>query len=60
MRMMAPVKIGDTITVTVKVMEKSTTSDPKKGIQVWRYTVSNQRGEKVMQHDYKMMFHLRG
>ncbi len=53
-------KIGDTITVTVEVMEKSTTSDPKKGIQVWRYTVNNQRSEKVMQHDYKMMFHMRG
>jgi len=60
MRMLAPVLIGDTITVAVEVLEQSATSDPKKGVQVWRYTVSNQRGEKVMQHDYKMMFHLRG
>jgi len=60
MRMLAPVKIGDTISVTVEVLEKMPTRDPKKGIQVWRYTVGNQRGEKVMQHDYKLMFHMRG
>ena len=59
MRMLAPVMIDDTITVTVEVIEQSPTSDPKKGIQVWRYTVSNQRDETVMQHDYKMMFHMR-
>ena len=60
MRMLAPVKIGDTISVSVEVLEKSTTSDPKKGIQVWRYSVHNQHGKTVMQHDYKMMFHMRG
>ncbi len=60
MRMLAPVKIGDTISVMVEVVEKTTTSNPRKGIQVWRYTVSNQRGEHVMQHDYKLMFHMRG
>ncbi len=60
MRMFAPVMIGDTITVSVEVIEKSPTSDAKKGIQIWQYSVSNQRGEKVMQHDYKMMFHMRG
>lgn len=60
MSMLAPVKIGDTITVAVEVIEKSPTSDPKKGIQVWQYSVTNQRGKKVMQHDYKMMFHMRG
>lgn len=60
MRMLAPVKIGDTISVAVEVIEKKPTSDPKKGIQVWQYSVSNQRGELVMQHDYKMMFHMRG
>jgi acyl dehydratase len=59
MRMLAPVKIGDTISVSVEVIETKVTSDPRKGIQVWRYTVSNQRGETVMQHDYKMMFHMR-
>lgn len=60
MRMLAPVKIGDTISVVVEVLDARVTSDPKKGIQVWRYTVENQRGETVLQHDYKMMFHMRG
>jgi len=60
MRMLAPVQIGDTITVVVEVIEKIPTSDAKRGIQVWQYSVNNQRDEKVMQHDYKMMFHMRG
>jgi acyl dehydratase len=60
MKMLAPVKIGDTISVTVEVIDTKVTSDPRKGIQVWRYTITNQRGEIVMQHDYKMMFHMRG
>jgi acyl dehydratase len=29
-------------------------------VQVWRYTVRNQRDEDVMAFDYKMMFHMRG
>jgi acyl dehydratase len=60
MRMLAPVKIGDTISVVVEVLDARVTSDPKKGIQVWRYTVENQRGETVLQHDYKFMLHMRG
>ena len=60
MRMLAPVKIGDTVHVHVDVKEKTTTSNPKRGVQMWRYTVINQRDEKVMELDYKMMFHMRG
>ena len=60
MRMQAPVKIGDTITVVVEVKEQKPTSNPKKGVQTWRYTVHNQRGEAVMTFDYQMMFHMRG
>ena len=60
LRMTAPVKIGDTITVTVEVKEQKPTSNPKKGVQTWLYTVLNQRDEKVMTFDYKMMFHMRG
>lgn len=60
LRMTAPVKIGDTITVTVEVKEHKPTSNPKKGVQTWLYTVLNQRDEKVMTFDYKMMFHMRG
>ncbi|HLF31731.1 MAG TPA: MaoC/PaaZ C-terminal domain-containing protein [Xanthomonadales bacterium] len=60
LRMLAPVRIGDTVKVAVEILEKVATSNPHKGIQVWRYTVTNQRGESVMQHDYRMMFHMRG
>ncbi|MCF8470466.1 MAG: MaoC family dehydratase N-terminal domain-containing protein [Parvibaculum sp.] len=60
MRMKAPVKIGDTVRVTIEVKEQKPTSNPKKGIQTWRYTVKNQRQEDVLSFDYKMMFHMRG
>ncbi len=59
MKMLAPVKMGDTVTVFVEVIDKKPTSKPDKGIQVWRYTVKNQRSESVMVFDYKMMFHMR-
>lgn len=59
MKMLAPVKIGDTITVVVEVIDKRPTRNPQKGIQVWRYTVKNQRQESVMVFDYTMMFHMR-
>jgi itaconyl-CoA hydratase len=59
MQMLAPVRIGDTVTVIVEVIDKKPTSKPDKGIQVWRYTVKNQRAESVMVFDYKMMFHMR-
>jgi len=59
LKMLAPVFIGDTITVIVEVMEKKPTSKPDKGVQTWRYSVKNQRGETVMVFDYKLMFHMR-
>lgn len=59
MRMLAPVKIGDTVTVIVEVIEKKPTSKPQRGVQVWRYTVKNQHRESVMVFDYTMMFHMR-
>jgi acyl dehydratase len=60
MRMLAPVKIGDTIGVRVEIREQKTTRDPGKGVQTWLYTVLNQRNDPVMSFDYTMMFHLRG
>ena len=60
LRMFEPVRIGDTITVVVEVKEQKPTSNPRKGIQTWLYTVLNQRDTKVMSFDYKMMFHMRG
>ena len=59
MRMRAPVMIGDTITVRVEVKEKKPTRNPETGVQVWLYTVLNQRDETVMHFDYTMMFHMR-
>lgn len=60
LRMSAPVFIGDTVKLRVEVKEQSPTSDPKRGIQLWLYTVTNQKGETIMTFDYKMMFHMRG
>ena len=60
MRMLAPVRIGDTVTVTVEVKEQKSTRDPKKGVQTWLYTVLNQRSETVMSFDFTLMFHMRG
>ena len=60
LRMLEPVKIGDTITVVVEVREHKATSNPKKAIQTWLYTVRNQHEAKVMSFDYRMMFHMRG
>lgn len=59
MRMLAPVRIGDTITVVVEVKDQKPTRNPARGVQTWRYTVRNQRAEDVMVFDYTMMFHLR-
>jgi len=59
MKMFAPVFIGDTIRLVVEVIDKKETSKPDKGIQVWRYTIKNQRDQDVMVFDYKMMFHMR-
>ena len=60
MRMLAPVKIGDTVRVEVRVKETRPTSNPRKGVQVWTYTVLNQRDEQVLVFDYQLMFHMRG
>ncbi|MGA2317188.1 MAG: MaoC/PaaZ C-terminal domain-containing protein [Thermodesulfobacteriota bacterium] len=59
MRMVKPVRIGDTITVVVEIIDKQKTSKPERGIQTWKYTVKNQRDETVLFFDYKMMFHMR-
>ena len=59
MRMLKPVKIGDTVRVEVEVCEQRPTRRPEQGIQVWRYTVKNQRDEAVMVFDYTMMFKMR-
>lgn len=60
MRMLAPVKIGDTVRVEVLVKDTRVTRDPRKGVQAWEYSVLNQREERVLVFDYQLMFHLRG
>jgi len=59
MRMLAPVKIGDTITVYVEVIERKETSKPTQGVQGWQYTVVNQRNEEVMKFVMKFMMNRR-
>lgn len=59
MRMKAPVRIGDTLTVVVQVKDQKPTRDPRRGVQTWTYTVKNQHGDDVMVFDYTMMFHMR-
>ena len=60
MRMLAPVNIGDTVRVEVRVKEARPTSNPRKGVQVWTYTVLNQRDEQVLVFDNQLMLHMRG
>jgi itaconyl-CoA hydratase len=57
MKMLAPVKIGDTITVHVESVDRRETSKPTQGLQTWRYTVKNQRDEAVMVLDMKFLMH---
>jgi acyl dehydratase len=59
MRMLAPVRIGDTIDVEVTVKERRTTRDPRKGVQTWTYRVRNQHDEAVLEFDYVLMMHMR-
>lgn len=50
-RFLAPVRAGDTIHTEVEVLSKKETSDPTRGIVVFRDHVVNQRGEPVFQID---------
>ncbi len=57
MKIPAPVKIGDTITVHVKVKEKLETKNRSRGIVKFYWEIKNQRNENVMMLDYIMMMH---
>lgn len=50
-RFLAPVRPGDTIRTEVEVIAKKETSDPSRGIVVFRDRVINQRGEIVFEID---------
>lgn len=50
-RFLAPVRAGDTIRTEAEVLEKRETSDPTRGVVVFRDHVLNQRGETVLEID---------
>ncbi|MGS0765627.1 MaoC family dehydratase [Syntrophomonas curvata] len=54
MRMLAPVRMGDTITTVVEIIDVKETSKPAQGIQRWQYTVKNQHDKPVMR--FEMVF----
>jgi len=50
-RFLLPVRPGDTIRTEVQVLDKKETSDPLRGIIIFRDRVINQRGETVFEID---------
>ena len=54
-RFLAPVRPGDTIRTEVEVVDSKATSDPGRGIVVFRDSVFNQRDEKVFQIEKTVM-----
>ncbi len=58
-RFLAPVMIGDTVTVQVTVTEKRPTSKPGRGIVKRHLRVLNQRGETVQEGDTVVMMRAR-
>lgn len=59
MRIPAPVRIGDTISVEAAVKEKRETKSRERGITIFRYVVRNQKETPVMEFDYLLMMHRR-
>lgn len=59
MKMLSPVKIGDTITVETELVKKKETTSKDKGIQTWETSIYNQDNEKVMFYEIKYMVHRR-
>lgn len=58
-KMPAPVAIGDTITVTVRIQDKKPTSKPGRGIVFEEILVKNQRGEVVLEEKTTLMVRTR-
>lgn len=55
-RMSAPARAGDTITVTASVVERREISRPDKGIIVFEYEVENQEQRTILQFRNLIMF----
>ncbi|MDI6776230.1 MAG: MaoC/PaaZ C-terminal domain-containing protein [Syntrophales bacterium] len=50
-----PIKIGDTLTVKVRVVDKKETKNPERGVYVLKREVYNQRGEMVQEGETQLM-----
>lgn len=57
LRVLAPVRIGDTIRVDAKVKEMRETKDPLRGSMTFFWEIKNQKDETVMTLDYILMLH---
>ncbi len=57
MRLIRPVKPGDTIHVEVEVISKKETSKKDRGLVTMKYQVLNQRAEEVLLADMNFMMH---
>ena len=58
-RVVAPVVVDDTIRVAVTIAEKRETRKPDRGIVTYQHTVTNQRGEVVLEAVIKRMIRRR-
>jgi len=58
-RVVAPVVVDDTIRVAVTIAEKRETKKPDRGIVTYQHTVTNQRGEVVLEAMIKRMIRRR-
>lgn len=56
----APIKIGDTIRLRAKVMDKKETSKPDRGLVTVQRTVVNQRDEVVQEGETELLVERRG
>ena len=54
-RIVSPVLAGDTIRVTVTISDKRETKKPDRGIVTYTHTVTNQRGDVVLEAQVKRM-----
>jgi acyl dehydratase len=54
-RIVSPVLAGDTIRVTVTISDKRETKKPDRGIVSYTHTVTNQRGDVVLEAQVKRM-----
>ncbi len=54
-RFKGPIKIGDTIKVRIKIIDKRETPKPDRGIVVLQRSVTNQRGEIVQEGETDIM-----